>query len=141
MGVGCIPVRLVSPAPDLPDAVQHLTRNAVVLHHRLPDPEAAELPLDHEGPYEVGCPIQQGMATLLRVRLVRFGIDGPQGTQSLPDLAAQDAKRMRLLLREFIIKHAPARLRLKAGQTSSEDENCHLRSPQRGDGGKMVPQP
>jgi hypothetical protein len=34
-------VRLVSPAPDLPDPVQYFTRNAVFLHHSFLVPEAA----------------------------------------------------------------------------------------------------
>ena len=84
-----LPVRLVRLAPDLPDAVQHLTRNAVVPHHRFPVPEAAEFPLDHEGPDAVGCPVQQGMATMLPVRFVRLHIEGSQCRESLLDLVAQ----------------------------------------------------
>jgi hypothetical protein len=48
---------------------------------------------------------------------------------------------MRFLLPQLVIKHAPARLRLKAGRKILGDAHCHLKSPQHGDGGEMVPQP
>lgn len=130
-----MPRRSVSPAPDLPHPVQDLTRDSVVLDHSLPVPEATELPLDHECPDEVGCPIQQGTATMLAVRLVRFRIEGTQRRESLLDLAAQGAKRMRLLLPQLVIKHAPACLRLKVVRQTLGKANCHLRSPQGHDRG------
>ena len=52
---------------------------------------------------------------MLPVRLVRLRIGGSQRRESLLDLAAQGAKRMRLLLPQLLVEHAPARLRLKAG--------------------------
>ena len=75
------------------------------------------------------------------IRFVRFGIEGSQCRKSLLDLATQGSKRMRFLLPQLVIKHAPARLRLKAGRQALGDANCHLRSPQRDDVGEMVPQP
>jgi hypothetical protein len=48
---------------------------------------------------------------------------------------------MRFLFPHLVIKHAPARLRLRAGREALGDANCHLRSPQRGDVREMVPQP
>ncbi len=40
-----------------------------------------------KGPFH--CIVQHGKATMLPVRLVRFGIEGSQRRQSLLDLAAQ----------------------------------------------------
>jgi hypothetical protein len=82
-----------------------------------------------------------GTATMLRARFVRFGIEDSQRSESLLDLAAQGAKRMHFLLPQLVIKHAPARLRLKAGRQTLGDANCHLRAPQGNDVGEMVPQP
>ncbi len=99
---------------DLPNPAQDLTRNAIILHDSLPVPEPAHLPLNHEGPNPVCGLVQQGMAALVSMWSFHPSVEGPQCCKSLLDLAAQGSQRLRFLLTELVIEHAPAGFRLEA---------------------------
>src|SRR5215212_2885454 len=59
----CQRIDLTLSGPDLSDAIQHLAGDAVVLHHRLPMAQAAQLALDHKRPNPLGGFVQQNAAT------------------------------------------------------------------------------
>ena len=101
-GVARYLVRLV---PELPNPVQHLTRDPVILHHGFPVPEPAQLPLDHEGPDPVGSLIQQCTAPILSVGSMRRGVEGTQCRKGPFNLAIQVPQCPRLLLTQLIVEH------------------------------------
>jgi hypothetical protein len=103
---------LISFAPDLADAAQHLGRDAVFLHDGIPIAKTAELPLDHKGPDPFGGFVQQGGAGSL-VRTVLSGIKCAQRRKGLFDLAAQVSESLRLLLEDFAVEYAPSGLWVK----------------------------
>jgi hypothetical protein len=45
-----IPGHLILLAPDLPNPVQYLTRNAIIPNRSVPVSQSAQLPLHHEDP-------------------------------------------------------------------------------------------
>src|SRR5215210_3562656 len=125
-----LPLVSVPLAPDLADAVQHLAGDPILLHHCLPEAQSTQLALDYQGPNPVGGGVQQGGATS-HVRPVRFGIKGAQSRQGLLDLAAQGSQRVRLLLEDLAIEHAPSSLSRKAGREAPGRTNAHFGSRRR----------
>jgi hypothetical protein len=103
-------------SPDLAEAAQHLAGDAIVFHDRIPVAQAADLPLDHEGPDPLGRFMDEvGPPGIPVCRLLR-NIKAAQRRQSLLDLSAEVSEGLGLLLVKLVVQHAPPGLRLEGAR-------------------------